>query len=367
MLVPGRHNVLNALSAIAAADQNGIEKDEIVRGLASYPGVGRRFEFKGEYGGAPVYDDYAHHPAEISALFDAVEDMGFERIIAVFQPHTYTRTIAFFDEFQEQLSRPDLLILADIFAAREQNTTGISSADLSVKIDGSYYIPDFHDIVEFLKRMARPGDCILTIGAGELNQVAEMLTSQADAPAKKQNPFDYGVEDGGLREIGQIKILICYLLNAVGGVMARHLLDQSLQSDGLCSYWGISAAISSLLEHGMIRELRNEDSVGYQITPEGKACADELETALPLTVRERAVTRAAALLAKARAATENKIAIEKVGDGYVVSCTIPDRDAELMTLRLGVSDSLQANLIKDRFLEDPSKIYKKVLEAFGIQ
>jgi UDP-N-acetylmuramate--alanine ligase len=367
LLVPGRHNVLNALASIAAAAENGLNPQEIALGLSSYPGVGRRFEFKGEFGGALVYDDYAHHPAEISALFDAVNDMGFERIIAVFQPHTYTRTIAFFDEFIQVLSRPDLLILADIFAAREQNTTGLSSADLSVKIDGSYFIPDFNDIVEFLKRTARPGDCILTIGAGELNQVAEHLVKQAETTVKRPNPFEYGVEEGGLREIGKIKILVCYLLNAVGGEMPRHLLDQSLQSDGLCSYWGISAAISQLIENGMIEERCQMDIIGYRITKEGKACAEELETSLPLVVRERAISRAAALLAKVRAADENIISIDKTPDGYVVSCTIPDRNSELMTVRLGVSDSMQANLIKDRFLEDPSKIYKKVLAAFGIE
>ncbi|MBR4869009.1 MAG: UDP-N-acetylmuramate--L-alanine ligase, partial [Clostridia bacterium] len=175
LLVPGRHNVLNALACVAAALENGMDVNSIARGLASYTGVGRRFEFKGEYGGAVIYDDYAHHPGEINALFNAVEEMGFDRIIAVFQPHTYTRTHAFFEEFVEQLSRPDLLVLADIFAAREVNTLGISSADLAARIDGSYFIPDFNDIVEFLKKVARPGDCILTIGAGELNQVSGEL------------------------------------------------------------------------------------------------------------------------------------------------------------------------------------------------
>ena len=366
LLVPGRHNVLNALAALAAADVHGIDKKSIEEGLASFGGVKRRFEFKGEYGGAVIYDDYAHHPQEIHALFDAVEQMNFDRVIAVFQPHTYTRTKAFFNDFVRELSRPDLLVLADIYAARETNTENISSADLAANIDGAYYIPDFGDIVEFLKRMARPGDCILTIGAGELDRVSADLAHQA-AEAKRPDPFEYGVENGGLRDIAQIKILICYMLQSVGGTLARHLLDQALQSDGLCSFWNIATAISQLLEQGMIAQSTRQDMVCYTVTDGGKACAGELETAIPLAVRERAVARAAALLSKAKALEENEISIDKTPDGYMVTCTIPDQNMELLTVRLSVSDSLQANFIKNKFLENPQRIYQKVLEAFGIE
>ncbi len=366
LLVPGKHNVLNALSCVVAAYENGMDVTAIENGLASYTGVGRRFEFKGEYGGAVIYDDYAHHPGEISALFDAVEEMGFDRIIAVFQPHTYTRTKAFFEEFAQQLSRPDLLVLADIFAAREVNTLGISSADLAAQIDGSYYIPDFGDIVEFLKKMARPGDCILTIGAGELNKVSGELAAQSKTQTRRPDPFEQGVENGGLRDVGQVKILICYLLQSVGGALPRHLLDQALQSDGLCSFWNISTALSALKDSGFVEETVQENVVGYTITPAGTACAAELETAVPLAVRERAVVRAVALLKKAKAMAQNRITIHKTDDDYTVSCTIPDRDRELMTIRLNVSDSLQANMVKEKFLENPAGIYQKVLEAFGI-
>jgi hypothetical protein len=175
-----------------------------------------------------------------------------------------------------------------------------------------------------------------------------------------------GVEHGGLRDVSQVKILVCYLLQSVGGTLPRHLLDQALQSDGLCSFWNISAALSALKDAGMVEELAEETQVSYTITPRGKECAAELETAVPLAVRERAVLRAASLLKKAKALKENRITIDKNEDGYTVSCTIPDRNRELMTVRLGVSDSLQANLIKEQFLEDPAGIYRKVLEAFGI-
>lgn len=366
LLVPGKHNVLNALAAVAAADCVGIAPEAIADGLSSYGGVGRRFEFKGTYGGASVYDDYAHHPAEMKALFDAVEQMEFERVIAVFQPHTYTRTIAFFNEFVEQLSRPDMVVLAEIFAAREQNTTGISSADLAGKIEGAYFIPDFDDIVTFLQNIARPGDCILTVGAGELNRVSATLVGKSHTE-KHRDPFDYGVEDGGLRDIAQIKILICYLLQTVGGNLPRHLLDQALQSDGLCSFWNISTALSQLLEKQMIAEGRENQQIHYAVTKAGVECAKELETTLPLAVRERAVKRAAALLAKAKAANENKIEIQKVDGQYLVSFTIPDGNRELLTLRLGVADSLQANYMKEKFLENPGKIYRDVLKAFDVE
>ena len=366
LLVPGKHNVLNALAAIASADVVGIAPEDIAKGLASYGGVGRRFELKGTYGGAAIYDDYAHHPAEMKALLDAVEQMEFERVIVVFQPHTYTRTAAFFDEFVTQLSRPDMVVLAEIFAAREQNTLGISSADLASKIEGAYFIPDFEEIIAFLKSVARPGDCIITVGAGELNQVSAKLASSKEEP-KRRDPFDYGVENGGLRDVSQIKILICYLLQTVGGKLPRHLLDEALQRDGLCSFWNISTALSQLLEKQMIEQWEKEGQVGYAITPAGVDCAGELETTLPLAVRERAVKRAAALLAKAKAAVETSVTIEKAGDQYVITFTIPDGERELLTLRLGVADSLQAHMMKEKFLENPGAIYREILKAFDLQ
>ena len=175
LLVPGRHNILNALAAAAAAIAMGIDGETVTKGLASFTGTARRFELKGRCNGAMVVDDYAHHPGELHALFDAVEQMEFERVICAFQPHTYTRTEAFFEEFVRELSRPDVVVLAEIFAAREKNTTGISSADLAARIPGARYFPTFEQIVEFIRSTAKEGDLILTVGAGELNRVAEQL------------------------------------------------------------------------------------------------------------------------------------------------------------------------------------------------
>ena len=132
--VPGLHNVKNALAATAAAICLGIDPTAVTYGLAGFTGAGRRFEFKGKYNGADVYDDYAHHPGELKALLNAVEPLGYKRTIVVFQPHTYSRTKALFNDFIEQLRRPDIAYLAEIYAAREQNTFGISSADLANNI-----------------------------------------------------------------------------------------------------------------------------------------------------------------------------------------------------------------------------------------
>ena len=144
--VPGVHNLKNALAAAAASICLGIKPTAIKYGLAGFSGAGRRFEFKGKFNGADVYDDYAHHPGELKALLDAVESLGYKRTIVIFQPHTYTRTMALFYDFVRQLKRPDIVYLAEIFAAREKNLLGISSADLAEKIDGARFFKTFEEI-----------------------------------------------------------------------------------------------------------------------------------------------------------------------------------------------------------------------------
>ena len=134
MGVLGKHNALNGLAVAGAAWMMGIPGDAVARGLESFHGAGRRMEFKGQWGGADVYDDYAHHPHELEATIDAVRSMGDRRIVMAFQPHTYTRTAALFDDFVRELKKADVVVLAEIYAARERNTVGISSADLAEKI-----------------------------------------------------------------------------------------------------------------------------------------------------------------------------------------------------------------------------------------
>ncbi len=173
--VPGRHNLMNALAATAAAIVLGISPTAVTYGLSAFRGANRRFEFKGKYNGADVYDDYAHHPGELKALLDAVEPLGYKRVVLVFQPHTYTRTNAFFKEFVEQLQRPDLTYLAEIYAAREQNTLGISSADLAKEIPNSMFFPTFEELEKALRWTAAPGDLILTVGAGDVYKIGENI------------------------------------------------------------------------------------------------------------------------------------------------------------------------------------------------
>ena len=173
--VPGIHNVKNALAAAAACICLGIKPTAVKYGLAGFYGAGRRFEFKGKFNGADIYDDYAHHPGELKALLDAVETLGYKRTIVVFQPHTYSRTKALFPEFVRQLRRPDIVYLAEIFAAREKNVLGISSADLAKKIDGARFFKTFEEIENDLRQTAQPGDIILTVGAGNVYKIGEHL------------------------------------------------------------------------------------------------------------------------------------------------------------------------------------------------
>lgn len=173
--VPGVHNVKDALAATAACICLGVRPLAVKYGLAGFNGAGRRFEFKGKFNGAEIYDDYAHHPGELKALLDTVETLNYQRTILAFQPHTYSRTAALFDDFVEQLKRPDVLMLAEIFAAREKNTIGISSADLADKIENSFYFPTFDELEAALRVSARPGDIILTVGAGDIYKVGERL------------------------------------------------------------------------------------------------------------------------------------------------------------------------------------------------
>ena len=179
--VPGKHNVKNALAAAAAALTIGVPPTAIAAGLHAYRGAERRFQFKGEYNGAMIYDDYAHHPGELHVLLDTAKTLGYDRIICAFQPHTYSRTKALFGDFVHELKRPDITLLAEIYAAREKNTIGISSKDIADCIPGAIYCPTLADVTAKLKELARPGDLILTVGAGDIYQAGEALLQEPEA------------------------------------------------------------------------------------------------------------------------------------------------------------------------------------------
>ena len=178
--VLGRHNALNALAAAGTAWMMGIDGEAVTRGLATFSGAERRMQLKGSYRGADVYDDYAHHPDEVAATLDAVRSMHYKRVIMAFQPHTYSRTKSLFSDFVKQLSKVDLLVLAEIYAARESNTIGISSRDLQAKIPGSVYCETLPKVTEYLSKVAREGDVILTVGAGDIFRAGEALLKKND-------------------------------------------------------------------------------------------------------------------------------------------------------------------------------------------
>ncbi|MDD2268550.1 MAG: UDP-N-acetylmuramate--L-alanine ligase [Eubacteriales bacterium] len=173
--VPGLHNVSNALAAITCARLCSLPDSAIAEGLSQFRGVCRRFEFKGRCNGALVYDDYAHHPHEVSVTLDAARGMNPKRIIAVLEPHTFTRLHDFLDDFATALKKADIAIIAPVYAAREQNTTGITGHDLSGKIPGAIAFDSFTEIDEYVRSIARKGDLIITLGAGDITELSEML------------------------------------------------------------------------------------------------------------------------------------------------------------------------------------------------
>ena len=176
MGVLGRHNALNALGAAGAAWMMGIDGEAVARGIASFHGAGRRMEFKGNYRDAEIFDDYAHHPDEVKATIDSIRaSMPGRRLVLAFQPHTYTRTHALFEDFIRELSKADVLVLAEIYAARERNTIGISSADLANQIPDAIYCPTLPQVTEVLSNVIRPGDMVITMGAGDIFRAGEAL------------------------------------------------------------------------------------------------------------------------------------------------------------------------------------------------
>ena len=177
--VPGMHNVSNALASIALGHLLGLTEEVIIKGLGSFTGTDRRFQYKGEVAGVTVIDDYAHHPTEIEATLHAAGNYPHQKIWCVFQPHTYTRTKALLPEFAKALTLADHVVLADIYAARETDTLGISSEDLQKCIQElgtpCEYFPTFDEIENFLLENCSRGDLLITMGAGDVVNIGEHL------------------------------------------------------------------------------------------------------------------------------------------------------------------------------------------------
>jgi len=177
--VPGVHNISNALASIALGRKMGISGEDIREGLQSFYGTERRFELKGKIGGVTIIDDYAHHPTEIRATLTAAKNYPHRELWVIFQPHTYTRTKALFSEFADALSLADHVILADIYAAREKNTIGISSDDLRKELEkrgaDAVYFPSFGEIEDYVLTHCVDGDLLITMGAGDIVTVGDEL------------------------------------------------------------------------------------------------------------------------------------------------------------------------------------------------
>ena len=183
--VTGEHNIYNSLAAVAVARSLDIPMETILRGLKRFTGTDRRFQKKGSVNGFTIIDDYAHHPQEIAATIEAAKKYPHRKLWIVFQPHTYSRTAALLDDFAGALSQADEIVLADIYAAREKNTIGISSDDLRKHMleqnTNVYYIPKFEDIEDFLLQHVEEGDLLITMGAGDIYKVGDDLLKQPGA------------------------------------------------------------------------------------------------------------------------------------------------------------------------------------------
>lgn len=181
LAVPGRHHVMNALAAIAAAHACGVPAAEAARALAAYTGAGRRFEPAGCWRGAALYHDYAHHPVEVAATLETARAMRPRRLWCVFQPHTYSRTRALFDDFTRCFDAADELILLPIYAAREPDPGDISSAMLAEAINRRpghkpcRHADSFQAAADLIRREAAPGDLVLTVGAGDIEELTALI------------------------------------------------------------------------------------------------------------------------------------------------------------------------------------------------
>ena len=180
--VPGRHNVSNSLAVVALCMAMKLPQEAITAGLLQFGGADRRFQYKGSIDGVTIIDDYAHHPTEIRATLTAAANYPHKRLVLVFQPHTYSRTVAFLQDFADVLSMADIVVLADIYAAREKNTFGVSSRDildlLQKKGKESYYFLTFDEIEKFLLKKCSDGDLLITMGAGNVVEIGENLLGQ---------------------------------------------------------------------------------------------------------------------------------------------------------------------------------------------
>ena len=176
--IPGEHNILNSLAAFAAAVNSGCTYEQCKEGIEAFSGAGRRFEVLGEYKGITIADDYAHHPSELEVTLEAVMKMGYNKVWAVFQPFTYSRTAILLDDFARVLQIPDRCVMTEIMGSREVNTYGIYTKDLADKIPGSVWYNTFEEVVDYVLENAEKGDLIITLGCGDIYKAAKMMVQK---------------------------------------------------------------------------------------------------------------------------------------------------------------------------------------------
>lgn len=174
--VTGEHNVYNALAAFAAGHLSGLEPEAMARGLSKFHGAKRRMEYKGTVNGAPVYDDYGHHPTEVASTLEGIAKRSPERLFCVFQPHTYTRTYTLMEEFAHAFEAADHVIISDIYPARETDDLGISGKTLAIRIgEKAEYVSGVENIAEQINKLLYPGDTLVVMGAGDIYKIFDYL------------------------------------------------------------------------------------------------------------------------------------------------------------------------------------------------
>ena len=188
--VPGDHNVYNALAAIAVSDRQGLDPEAVLGALHRFRGADRRMQYRGKLDGIPVYDDYGHHPTEVEATLRGMTHLGYERIFCVFQPHTYSRLAQLFDRFVLALDVADEVYVDDVYAAREENVYGVDAAILAQRIGAkAAYLGNREKIVESVRAKLRPGDVLVIMGAGSIEQIFDILPL-TDRPEDKEACYD---------------------------------------------------------------------------------------------------------------------------------------------------------------------------------
>jgi UDP-N-acetylmuramate--alanine ligase len=187
LAVPGRHNVQNATGVIALANELGANASEVIAALARFTGVARRFQYRGTFNGATLVDDYAHLPGEIEVVLDTAASQGYQRVVAVFQPHRYSRTAALYREFAQSFSKADLVIVTDVYSAGELPVPGITGELISSLVESGFpakevhYLPQRHRVASFVQSKLQPGDICITLGAGDLTLLYGELVEERES------------------------------------------------------------------------------------------------------------------------------------------------------------------------------------------